>query len=131
MSTAGNQGSGHVFGGNFRVSSPGTGVHFGVYSDAYGTSTSETYGIYGYGQNTSTGCTFGIYAKAQNRSSGDARGGFFITDDTYRGTGTRFGIDGVALGGSSSNKFAVKSWWASDSSGNNLETEIEKFRKKK
>ena len=142
---ADNTSSGAVYGGYFETSSSGTGTHYGLKANAYGSSSSTAYGVnvyaensssgyarggyfatsssgtgvhYGleaYGMGASTNPTYGVYGYGENTSSGIVYGGFFSASSD--GTGIHYGIRGAASGNSSSVVYASYGYAQNSSNG--------------
>ncbi|UCB52842.1 MAG: hypothetical protein JSV10_01765 [Candidatus Zixiibacteriota bacterium] len=88
--SARNYSSGGVYAGSFAANDDGTGIHYGVRAQSYGSSSASTHGSYGFASNTSTGIAYGIQGEAVNSSSGQAVGGHFYVHDS--GTGSKYGV---------------------------------------
>src|SRR4030067_1496295 len=85
-----NSSSGEAYGGYFATSSSGTGPHFGVRAEGYGSTSAATYGSYGL-------------AFSNFSSTGAAYGGFFTTNSS--GTGTHYGVLAEGSGSSSASTY--------------------------
>jgi len=142
---AANTGIGGAFGGLFIAADSGTGFHFGVRGEAWGSSSGLVEGVGGFGGNTGSGDAYGgrfstltngtgihyalfaegygassspvygTYSTAANGSSGEVYGGHFWA--LSGGTGTRYGLYSKSNASSSSNSYGIYATASNSSSG--------------
>jgi len=140
-----NNSSGDAVGGDFTVSSAGTGLHSGIRAQGYGSTSLHTTGVRGYAENTSSGeiyggdfeaassgtgihygvrslsygssasVAYGYYGLAENTSTGYAYGGYFETSSN--GTGIHYGLRANGSGSSANATYGIYGYAQNSSSG--------------